>query len=164
MKKILMFQFVVMLCMLMTGCVKAKTFDNSMSYYSNFIANRDDTVYNISGNTHIAKESRIRIVKLSSLKENELTVTGKLEHITGNVKILYITSDKEEIIIADSENASKDTLQIDEKVLIKQGEGKILFDGDDTSFKMELHIAGIDNDNYDYIKVPARSSEDSDEE
>lgn len=158
MKKSLILQLIIIFCMIITGCSNM----SSLSYFNHFESNMDGTTYNISSTVYLAKDKRLDILNMSALTDNELGISGTLEHLSGNVKIIYVTPDAEDILIADSNDTSDHTLTIDTKIPVQKGFGKIQLVGDNTSFKLKLHMTDINSNDYAYFTH--EDTDDSSEE
>ncbi len=158
MKKSLILQLIIIFCMIITGCSNM----SSLSYFNHFESNMDGTTYNISSTVYLAKDKRLDILNMSSLTDNELGISGTLEHLSGDVKIIYVTPDAEDILIADSNDTSDHTLTIDTKIPVQKGFGKIQLVGDNTSFELKLHITDINSNDYAYFTH--EDTDDSSEE
>ncbi len=148
MKKSVLFQLIiVILATITTGCSRMASF----SYFNNFQCRTDGASYHLSGSVYLTKDDPLGLLTMSCLTENELGISGTFKHLSGNVQIVYVDPEGNDIEIADSNDASNDTFTIDTKIPVKPGIGKIQLLGDHTSFKMDIQITDINGNDYTYI-------------
>ncbi len=145
------------------GCNKSEYHMNS--FYSDLKAVGEDDSYNVSGSAYIAQKADL--VYMSPVLDTNITLSGKIKNISGNVQVVYVKPDNEVIVIADSSNSKIKSIKIDTIINLSQGEGHLEFRGDKASFKFDIHLTNISREDFSYIgmeKTDENLYEQEDEE
>jgi len=131
------------------GCNKSEYHMNS--FYSDLKAAGEEKSYNVSGSAYIAQKADL--VYMSPVLDTNITLSGKIRNISGNVQVVYVKPDNEVIVIADSSDSKKNSFKIDTVINLSEGEGHLEFRGDKASFKFDIHLTNISREDFDYIGI-----------
>lgn len=131
------------------GCNKSQHQMNS--FYSDLKATGEENSYKVTGSAYIAQYANL--VYIYPVSDTSITLSGRIKNISGDVQVVYVKPDNEIIVIADSSNSKKNSIEIDTPINLSKGKGHLEFRGDKTSFKFEISLTNISRENFNYIGI-----------
>jgi|GEM_PF-1524529 len=154
------------ICCLILGFILVafgNEFVNSLSrIYSHFTAMEENDEYKLSGKCHVA--NTLNIVYISALEDTNVDLSGELKGISDDVKIVYINSNNEETVVADSNKVEqKGNLQLNTTLNLEKGDSRLEFRGKKCTFKFHLLFSNIDKNKIEYFGAEREDDELDDE-
>lgn len=151
MKKIIL--ALVIVSVFLTGCTSTKSalyaeagmvaqpkgiFHVDTSYFDQYHAERVGSTYKVSGRIYQGAEDQNGILTFVTVPAigGCVTVTGNMDCVEGNIRLVYTASDKTEILIAEGS-----AQEIDVTIDLPEGKGVIGFAGDGESAVCEFIIS-----------------------
>ena len=131
---------------------------SSTSVYSHYTAAEVNDEYNVSGKCLVV--NTLNIVYISALEDTTVDLTGYLNAISDDVKIVYINADNKETVISDSKkNGIKGKLQLNMTINLEKGDSRIEFRGKKSTFKFDLLFSNMDKDRIEYFSAEKEEDE-----
>ncbi|MDE7205971.1 MAG: DUF4624 family lipoprotein, partial [Lachnospiraceae bacterium] len=97
-------------------------------YFSSFVSRQKDDTYITSGSVHLSDKKTLTM--LEAVDDTQITVTGNLDQMEGDIQLLYQSPDGTITTLADSRNIEDgDTQFIDATLDVPAGNGEIYFKG-----------------------------------
>lgn len=119
------------------------------NYFSTYTSRQKDETYQTSGNVHLKDKKTLTM--LEAADDAQITVTGKLNPIEGDISLLYQAPDGTVITLADSSGiADNSTIFINQPLDIPAGNGEIYFTGNCADALFDIGFSLSDNVRYYY--------------
>ncbi len=119
------------------------------NYFSSYTSRQKDETYQTSGNVHLKDKKTLTM--LEAADDAQITVTGKLNPIEGDISLLYQAPDGTVITLADSSGiADNSTIFINQPLDIPAGNGEIYFTGNCADALFDIGFSLSDNVRYYY--------------
>lgn len=140
---------IIFICMVLSissaGCSNRP--DSNRSSYSSYSSGMiTDTKYETKGKAEINES--LGILRVSLTEDSSVTMQGELKSVSGDVQIVYVRPDYEDIVISDIRKGERETYHINKKIHFKKGDGLLEFRGRQVSFKFHLVFMDIDTGKY----------------
>lgn len=147
MKRLLTIICIILVISQLVACDKSKY--HMESFYSNLRAVGEENSYKVSSKAYIMEKEDFIYVSPSS--DTKVTLSGKIEDISGDVQLVYVKPNNEVLIIADSSSSKKNSINVNTSLNLSVGEGHFEFRGEKVSFKFEIDLTNIVRKDFNYI-------------
>lgn len=122
------------------------------NYFSSYTSRQKDETYQTSGNVHLKDKKTLTM--LEAADDAQITVTGKLNPIEGDISLLYQAPDGTVTTLADSSGiADNSTIFINQPLDIPAGNGEIYFTGNCADAMFDIGFSLSDNVRYYYFNI-----------
>lgn len=122
------------------------------NYFSSYTSRQKDETYQTSGNVHLKDKKTLTM--LEAADDAQITVTGKLNPIEGDISLLYQAPDGTVTTLADSSGiADNSTIFINQPLDIPAGTGEIYFTGNCADAMFDIGFSLSDNVRYYYFNI-----------
>lgn len=122
------------------------------NYFSSYTSRKKDETYQTNGNVHLKDKKTLTM--LEAADDAQITVTGKLNPIEGDISLLYQAPDGTVTTLADSSGiADNSTIFINQPLDIPAGTGEIYFTGNCADAMFDIGFSLSDNVRYYYFNI-----------
>ncbi len=138
--------------LLLTGCAAmpageysesaAQVFGSHSACYNDFTAQEDKDGYLVSGTLHLGTDADSSVVRMKAEEETTATVKGLVDCKEGNLRLIYTAPDGTETVIAECEEASRETFNASLTVTKEESALELAGSGKYEVCAFEMLIAG----------------------
>ena len=121
------------------------------SYYNDFTAKGEDAKYTLTGKAKVNGTSDILYITPS--ENTEVTLKGRLSSLSGDVQIVYVTPENEDVVILDTSRSHQKKVKFNTIIGLEEGAGRIEFRGDNITFKYDLAFTDINMEQFDHLSA-----------
>lgn len=130
------------------------------NYFSSYTSRQKDETYQTSGNVHLKDKKTLTM--LEATDNAQITVTGKLNPIEGDISLRYQAPDGTVTTLADSSGiADNSTIFINQPLDIPAGNGEIYFTGNCADAMFDIGFSLSDNVRYYYSNTDNCNTDNS---
>lgn len=130
------------------------------NYFSSYTSRQKDETYQTSGNVHLKDKKTLTM--LEATDNAQITVTGKLNPIEGDISLLYQAPDGTVTTLADSSGiVDNSTIFINQPLDIPAGNGEIYFTGNCADALFDIGFSLSDNVRYYYSNTDNSNTDNS---
>ena len=130
------------------------------NYFSSYTSRKKDETYQTNGNVHLKDKKTLTMLEASN--DAQITVTGKLNPIEGDISLLYQAPDGTVTTLADSSGiADNSTIFINQPLDIPAGTGEIYFTGNCADALFDIGFSLSDNVRYYYSNTDNSNTDNS---
>lgn len=130
------------------------------NYFSSYTSRKKDETYQTNGNVHLKDKKTLTM--LEAANDAQITVTGKLNPIEGDISLLYQAPDGTVTTLADSSGiADNSTIFINQPLDIPAGTGEIYFTGNCADALFDIGFSLSDNVRYYYSNTDNSNTDNS---
>lgn len=120
----------------------AKVFGSHSACYNDFTAQEDKDGYLVSGTLHLGTDADSSVVRMKAEEETTATVKGLVDCKEGNLRLIYTAPDGTETVIAECEEASRETFNASLTVTKEESALELAGSGKYEVCAFEMLIAG----------------------
>ncbi len=120
----------------------AKVFGSHSACYNDFTAQEDKDGYLVSGTLHLGTDTDSSVVRMKAEEETTATVKGLVDCKEGNLRLIYTAPDGTETVIAECEEASRETFNASLTVTKEESALELAGSGKYEVCAFEMLIAG----------------------
>ena len=120
----------------------AQVFGSHSACYNDFTAQEDKDGYLVSGTLHLGTDADSSVVRMKAEEETTATVKGLVDCKEGNLRLIYTAPDGTETVIAECEEASRETFNASLTVTKEESALELAGSGKYEVCAFEMLIAG----------------------
>lgn len=149
----LMITAMILLTVLMTGCSNQSSEDlKSQNVFQSFSTQKIDSVYQMKGTVYLSSERDLVAVQAGA--GTEISLSGILKRINGEMKLLFVDADGNITTLIDSEDNQENTIDVDISLLLDEGNGRFYYTGTSCVFEFDLSFSSQEDVSYFLNNTP----------